>query len=98
MGKSTFNGWTNWETHSVACWFDRDAGLSQAKKDFMLHCRPRLSGKAVKGFVAQVLPDGTPDFQGHGGAECYRQVYWPEVAEMWRADRRLALRKRRRRR
>jgi hypothetical protein len=84
-----YNGWANYETWNVALWVDNDEGLYNAKP----HCY--WTAQKVEDFVRDVMPQGTPDFQGMDangksvepgqgvGPYAYSQVDWQEIADNW---------------
>lgn len=90
MKRVTCNGWSSEATWAVAAWFTTEANLAQARKNFILRC-PRLTGKSVRGFVTGLLSEGTPAINGL--TEVIGRVNWAEIAEAWRTDRDLAIKR-----
>ena len=75
-----YNGWANYETWNVALWFGNDEGLYNLARDYREN-NGRFKARSVRDFVEDILPNGTPDFQDMGKANCYKKVKWSEIAD-----------------
>lgn len=71
----TYNGWKNYETWNVALWIGSDEGLYNAVR----HGGPKWTANAIASFMREIMPNGTPDFDGD--ATRYDAVDWHAVAE-----------------
>jgi hypothetical protein len=80
-----YNGWTNWETWNVALWIGNDEGLYNCQQEFIRHADEEITGNDVRQYVAELLPNGTPDMESGWATE--NPIDWDEIAEHWEDER-----------
>lgn len=73
-----YQGWANWATWNVALWFGNDEGLYRAAVR-EAQSRDGFDADGAEEFVLELLPDGTPDFNGDPSK--YDEVNWQEIAD-----------------
>jgi hypothetical protein len=78
-----YNGWTNYETWNVALWLGNDEGLYCAYRE-ALECEPFTADSLAALVMNELLPEGTPDFEGPAD---YREVNWQEIADNLNTER-----------
>jgi hypothetical protein len=77
-----FGGWKNYETWNIALWFDYDETLRNQKLGFLK--TGSKSSADIANFVMELLPTGTPDFEGKSSR--YLKANWAELADAWKEE------------
>ena len=74
-----YNGWANYETWNVALWLGNDEGLYRAACEWVrMREGQGIAGSDAQSFVAEVMPNGTPDTSNMGA------VRWGAIASFLR--------------
>lgn len=71
---ATHNGWANYETWNVALWLGNDERFYRNACAFARSYTGRITAKAARSFVADLMPNGTPD------TKAMSKVRWGAIA------------------
>jgi len=80
--ENDYNGWTNWETWNLKLWLDNDEGTYREVQRIVnrAYSVDKLEDE-LKGYVLDIMPDGTPDMDG---TKDLFKVNFTEIAEsLW---------------